>query len=285
MVYFMKKSFSRELEKKLGKYAIENISLYLIVCYGFGYVISMVNSTFINYLTLEPAKIFSGQIWRIFTWILVPPYSSNIFFILITLYLYYSLGATLEHVWGTYRYNLYLFSGMLFTVVGSVILYGILYIVFGGAVGFGTAFSTYYINMSILLAYAATFPDRELLLMFIIPIKLKYLGYIYAAMLVFECFSGGIIQTFVIGCSMLNFLIFFLTRRKGMLHMSPKQVKRRQVYRTQVKMTPKTKHKCAICGRDEITNPELEFRYCSKCDGNYEYCQDHLFTHEHVKKH
>ncbi len=66
--------------------------------------------------------------------------------------------------------------------------------------------------------------------------------------------------------------------------MSPKQMKRRQEFKREVKNSSKiTRHKCAVCGRTEETNPELEFRFCSKCDGNYEYCQEHLFTHVHVK--
>lgn len=281
----MKKSFSRKLEQAIGKYAIENISLYLIICYAFGYLISFVNSSFINYLTLEPSMILKGQIWRLFTWILVPPSSSNVFFILITLYLYYSLGTSLERVWGTYRYNLYLFSGMLFTVIGGFLLYIGFYLIFGTPVSFGVLFSTYYINMSIFLAYAATFPDMQLLLMFIFPIKVKYLGIVYGAMLILQCFSGGIVMWVVVGASLLNFVVFFVTSRNK-THLNPKNMKRRQVYRAQVKQaTNGPKHKCAICGRTEVTNPELEFRYCSKCEGNYEYCQEHLFTHEHVKRH
>ncbi|MFI3212049.1 MAG: hypothetical protein R3Y24_01770 [Eubacteriales bacterium] len=285
MIINMKKSFSRKLEQAIGKYAIENISLYLIICYAFGYLISFVNSSFINYLTLEPSMILKGQIWRLFTWILVPPSSSNVFFILITLYLYYSLGTSLERVWGTYRYNLYLFSGMLFTVIGGFLLYIGFYLIFGTPVSFGVLFSTYYINMSIFLAYAATFPDMQLLLMFIFPIKVKYLGIVYGAMLILQCFSGGIVMWVVVGASLLNFVVFFVTSRNK-THLNPKNMKRRQVYRAQVKQaTNGPKHKCAICGRTEVTNPELEFRYCSKCEGNYEYCQEHLFTHEHVKRH
>ena len=68
--------------------------------------------------------------------------------------------------------------------------------------------------------------------------------------------------------------------------MSPKEVYRRKAYEQKVAQAMKNmpRHKCAICGRTEKDSPELEFRYCSKCEGNYEYCQDHLFTHEHVKK-
>ena len=143
-------------------------------------------------------------------------------------------------------------------------------------------FSTYYVNMSIFLAFAATYPNMQVLLFFFIPIKIKILGIIYGALLIYQFIIGGIADRFVIAASLMNFIVFFFTSR-GRIHMSPKQVKRRQEFRKEVKKTTKiTRHKCAICGRTDESNPELEFRFCSKCNGNYEYCQDHLFTHTHV---
>lgn len=280
----MKNDFGKNFERKFSKYAIPNLSLYLIICYAFGYVIQIINSSFLGYLTLDPVMILQGQVWRLVTWILVPPASQNLFFTLITLYFYYSIGSTLERIWGTYRYNCYLFSGMLFTILGSFVLYGIFVALGAGNVSFGALFSTYYVNMSIFLAFAATFPDMQVLLMFIIPVKVKYMGIIYGVYLVLECLMGGLINWVVIGSSLLNFVVFFLTSRRTIQRISPGQIKRRQEFKRQVHHTVKiTRHKCSICGRTEESNPELEFRFCSKCNGNYEYCQDHLFTHKHVE--
>lgn len=286
-------------EKKFGKYAIKNISLVLILFYACGYLINWINPVMFNYLTLNPyAILFKGQIWRLITWLIIPPENFS-FFTLIMLYFYYSIGTTLERTWGTYRYNLYLFLGIIFTAVGAFAMMGFVYLfqrdilLAMGAENYfsvlSTMFSTYYVNMSIFLAFAATFPDMQVLLFFFIPIKVKILGIIYGVLLVYEFIAGvgnkylNAANRFVIGASLLNFIVFFLTSR-NMIHMSPKQVKRRQEFKREVKQSAKiTRHKCAICGRTEETNPELEFRFCSKCDGNYEYCQDHLFTHAHVK--
>ncbi len=286
-----------KFEKKFGKYAIKNISLALILCYACGYLISIVNPNALGYLTLNPYEIiFHGQIWRLVTWIIVPPGSFD-FFTLLMLYFYYSIGATLERTWGTYRYNLYLFLGMIFTVIGAFALMGYTYLQ-NPEIATGTVssnmesyfmllsfmFSTYYVNMSIFLAFAATFPDMQILLFYFLPIKVKILGMIYGALLIYDFIRGTAVNRFVIGASLLNFVVFFFTSRK-MIHMSPKQVKRRQDFRREVKSTTRiTRHKCVICGRTEETNPELEFRFCSKCEGNYEYCQEHLFTHTHVKR-
>lgn len=281
-------------EKKFGKYAIQNISLVLILCYVLGYVIEMLMPWLLGYLTLDPYAVLHGQIWRLVTWVLIPPETSNILFTLIMLYFYYSLGTTLERTWGTYRYNVYLFSGMFFTIIGSFLLMVYCFIfqadtiaAYGGANIFfrlvSLYFSTYYVNMSIFLAFAATFPETPVLLMFVIPVKVKVLGVIYGIVLLAGFIQGNTYSRFAMAASLLNFAVFWATSRSH-IHMSPKQVKRRQEFKREVKRnTGATKHKCAVCGRTEADSPDLEFRYCSKCEGNYEYCQDHLFTHQHVK--
>ncbi len=212
---------------------------------------------------------------------------------------------SLERTWGTYRYNVYLFQGMLFTIAGSFLLMGYCYLFhpqiqmmdmrgmlhvltvdspneyFRAIAGL---FSTYYINMSIFLAYAATFPDAQVLLMFIIPIRVKWLGAIYAVMLLFQFLGTNVYGKFAIGASLLNFVVFFLTSR-NMMHLNPKQIHRRQEFKREVRRnTGITKHKCAICGRTEVDSPQMQFRFCSKCDGNYEYCEEHLYTHTHIKR-
>lgn len=280
-------------EKKFGKYAIRNISVVLIICYAIGYLIEMILPGLVWYLTLNPYAILHGQVWRLVTWILIPPSDSNIFLTLIMLYFYCSIGTTLERTWGTYRYNVYLFEGMLFTILGSFLFMGYSYLfnIVQGANATGyfqlysLFFSTYYINMSIFLAFAATFPDVSVLLMFVIPIKVKWLGIIYGVMLLFSFLQGDIGVKFAIAASLLNFVVFFFTSR-NMMHLNPKQIHRRQEFKRDVRRGSSgiTKHKCAICGRTEKDSPEMQFRFCSKCDGNYEYCEEHLYTHTHVKK-
>lgn len=280
-------------ERKFGKYAIKNLSFVLVICYAVGYLIQMMAPSVLLYLTLNPYAIVHGQVWRLFTWILIPPSNQNIFFTLIMLYFYCSIGTSLERTWGTYKYNVYIFEGMLFTILGSFLLMGYHYLFHAdsiaavGAEYFFTVtsiyFSTYYINMSIFLGFAATFPDAQVLLMFIIPVKVKWLGVVYAVMLVFEFIQMGIDGRFAIAASLLNFIIFFLTSR-NMMHLNPKQIHRRQEFKREVKRSSGiTKHKCAICGRTEVDSPNMQFRFCSKCDGNYEYCEEHLYTHTHVK--
>lgn len=289
-------------ERKFGKYAIRNLSFVLVICYAVGYLLELFDRSglLISYLTLNPYAILHGQIWRLVTWILIPPSSGGLFFTLLMLYFYCSIGTSLERTWGTYRYNVYLFQGMLFTIAGSFLLMGYCYL-FKPKIPLmninltintpdeyftviAMVFSTYFINMSIFLAYAATFPDAQVLLMFIIPIRVKWLGIIYAVMLLFQFLGTNVYGKFAIGASLLNFVVFFLTSR-NMMHLNPKQIHRRQEFKRDVRRnTGITKHKCAICGRTEVDSPQMQFRFCSKCDGNYEYCEEHLYTHTHIKR-
>ena len=330
--------FLYKLERKLGKYAVPNLTTVLIGCFIAGYVISAINSSMLGYMYLDPMYILKGQVWRIFTWIVVPPSSLDIF-TLIMLFFYFSIGKTLERTWGDFRYNFYIFGGMLISLITAFATYGILRAVYNTPVSFGGAFSTYYICMSLFLAYAMTYPNMQVLLMFVIPIKVKWLGIIYGVYIVYDVFQyirgfastgnpGYLVMVVAILASIANFLIFFLSTR-NYRRIDPREIRRKQQFKRAydaglkqnrnrrndggvnggfggasypshpvrhvqdtmqtgydanghpIYRAAPTRHRCVICGRTEVTDPDLTFRFCSKCTGGKEYCQDHLFTHEH----
>ena len=166
-----------KLEQKYGKYAIPNLTFYLIICYAIGYLLQLASlynpamSGLMSYMTLDIYAILHGQIWRIFTWLLIPPGGFDLF-TLVMLYCYFSIGTLLERTWGTFRYNVFMFMGIIFTIIGAVILYVFIWI-FGQSLGAGILegaellktvsagyspmFSTYYISMSIFLRISTTF--------------------------------------------------------------------------------------------------------------------------------
>ena len=283
-------NFLNKMERKIGKYAIPNLMIYLIAAYCIGFVIYTVNPNFMLMLTLSPYHILHGQVWRLITWILMPT-DTRVFSLLIMALLYYQLGSALERSWGTFRFNVYIFGGMLFTVIGAFILYGIY-----AASGTGNletislisslTFTTNYINLTIFLAFAVMYPEMQILLFFIIPVKMKWMAVVYAVLIAINLILTSWGGRIAIIMSILNFLIFFLSTR-NYRRVSPKEIHRKQVFKAQMREPRKgsmvTKHKCAVCGRTELDDPNLEFRFCSKCDCNYEYCQDHLFTHQHIK--
>ena len=276
-----------KLERKFGRYAISNLTVYLLAGYVIGEAIIYLMPDLLGWIVLEPALILRGQVWRIISWVLVPPTTRPISLLFLIL-LYYSLGTALERTWEAFRYNIYIFSGILFTVVALFALYGILYAIYGmelplSAVGL---VSTNYITMSIFLAFAAIYPDMEVMLYFILPIKMKWMALVYVVMALYYFITGGIVNRVAIAASLLNFVIFFLSSR-NMRRFGPREQARKARFKRQSRphMTYANgaRHRCAVCGRTELDDPNLEFRFCSKCKGNYEYCQDHLFTHEHVK--
>ncbi len=297
-----------KLERKFGKYAIKNLMKYVIMLYICGFIIYFISSAknvdlYYTYLCFDVKKILSGQVWRILSWML-EPIDSGIFFFLISIYFYYLIGSTLERYWGSFRFNLFYFSGVFFNILASVLFYIISGPLFG--VNISYPITLQYINLSMFFAFATLFSDTQILLFFILPIKIKYLAYIYAIVEFYQIaeyyikgsWQLGVAATLVCVISLLNFLIYFFNAKKYGVSKLKQRARsksfqrayegglRENVYRNaEGQNVPKkvvTRHKCAVCGRTELDDPELEFRFCSKCDGNYEYCMDHLYTHTHV---
>lgn len=285
-------NFINKLNRKFGRYAIHNLMFYIIILYAAGFFMDMANPMFYSeYLKLDIDKVLHGQVWRIVTFIIQPTGSSNLLFLALELYIYYMIGTSLENSWGAFRFNLYYLSGILFNILATVIMY----IFTGTSYNLGLT----YINRSMFFAFAALFPNIQFLLFFILPIKVKHLAYFYGAFILYQIYLSFAAHEYYVGVSIAvalgNFLIYFLSTR-NYKNISPMEYKRKSNYKRQVRSASKTgnvvdfkgrkavtRHKCAICGRTELDDENLEFRFCSKCDGNYEYCMDHLFTHEHVK--
>lgn len=299
--------FIDKLERKFGKYAIPDLIRYVMVVYVAGAVLGLYDSTqsvgiYDTFLALDYNKVFRGQIWRLFTF-LIEPYGLTatggivfqILFLLIQVNLFMLFGRSLERAWGTFRFNLYMIAGWFFNVLAGLILYLSPAHVSVYASGFQ------YIYWAMFFAFAAVNPNLQLMLWFLIPIKVKwlamldgvYLGYMVIRYLYYAVLFRGTSYSavFISGAvailvALANFLIFFFTTR-DYRRVSPKEIHRKQEFRRKMRQGQPGKgarHRCAICGRTELDDPTLEFRYCSKCEGNYEYCTDHLYTHQHVKK-
>lgn len=304
-------SFIDRLERKFGRFAVRHLMYYVSALNIAGYVLYLINPLFYyQYLALDIGAVLHGQVWRLITFMMLPT-DTSVFLLLISVYFYVFLGNTLENIWGSFKFNLYYFTG----VIGTILAAAIMYFINGTPLYVGT----YYLNMSIFLAFAVNVPNMQVLLAFIIPIKVKWLAYLDAFMLLYNLgeafFAGRYDVCIAIVVALLNFVLYFFAFMRR--NYSPKQFMRRQQFKKAVNQgyrgyqgsgpaygghgygsqaygsggqnyqrtnTPKiTRHRCAICGRTELDGEDLEFRFCSKCNGNYEYCQDHLFTHTHVQ--
>ena len=223
--------FIDKLERKFGRFGIPNLTVYIIVCYVIGYALMIVNPGMLNWLSLEPAYILRGQVWRLVTWVLYPPSTSGVlWFAIAVLFFYYPIGTSLERTIGTFKYTLYILSGIVFTIIGAFILYFLL----GGNVLVGSVFSTYYISLSTFLAYALCYPDMQVLLMFIIPVKMKWMAIFYVVIVVYEMIqyimAGAWYLVIPIVASLLNFIIFYFGT-KNFSRYNPKEVHRRNEFR------------------------------------------------------
>jgi len=256
------------LEKKLGRYCIKNLMLYITTLNGIVYVLSYLDTEgqFISKLILAPSLVMKGEVWRLITFLFIPMNSKPLW-ILFTLYFYYMIGSTLEHEWGSFRFNLYYLIGVIGTIAGAFL---------GGA---GTAT---YLNLSLIFAFAYLYPNYELMLFFFLPVKIKYMAVLYAGGLLLIFSLSPLYGLITVLGSALNFILFFWKdiyyrlRFKKRAHQSQKEFKEK---------IPKihVMHRCTICGKTDVEDRHMDFRYCVDCEGDYEYCMDHLYNHEHVK--
>lgn len=268
-----------KLERKFGKYAIPNLMYYIVILYAAGMMIQMfAPQVYIQYLMLDASAILHGQIWRVITFLMWPS-SGDPFINVLVIYCYFNLGRNLEYVWGSFRFNLYFFMGILGHVLAALVIYLLFGMVY--------PLTADYLNFSLFFAFAATFPEAKFLLFFVIPVKAKWLALFDGAYFVYGLIFGGAAARIAIAMSLLNFILYFAMSRGGKFN--PKEIRRKQQFKAQVNQAVKAAkanghHRCAVCGRTDVDAPDLVFRYCSKCEGDYEYCQDHLYTHQHVTK-
>jgi hypothetical protein len=284
--------FLNKLERKFGRYAIPDLMKYIVALFLAGLVIGLMPNNIAGYFGLDFDLVKRGQVWRLITFIIPTGATGNILIFAISTYFYYIIGNALEQSWGAFRFNLYFFSGIVFNILSSFITY-----IF---TGYSLSPSLSFVCGTMFFAFAAIYPNTQFMMYFLIPIKAKYLAWVQAALYLYQVFGYMVNQQYFLVIPLVvafaNFLIFFFATR-NYRKISPGEYKRKATYRRKVNEARSqgnvtqfkgrnvvTRHKCAVCGRTELDNDQLEFRFCSKCDGNYEYCMDHLFTHEHVHK-
>ena len=286
-------NFMDKLHKKFGKYAVYDLQKYLILAYSVGLVLSMLNVNVDQFFGFSMDAILNGQIWRLVTWLFCADGGSLIS--LLFLYCAYSMARSFEQMVGTFRMNVFLVGGILLNLLGALFVYGLSLLLIGE--GISIRLTNYDMLFSIFMALALCMPEAQVYLYFLIPVKMKWMLAVYIGFSVFELYSYfsfgngdlllGLLFMLKYGstilASLLNLFLFF---RLSKIRLNRKQKKTQTEFRRQMASVPKSgagsaRHKCAICGRTENDDPNLSFRYCSKCTGNKEYCQDHLFTHTH----
>lgn len=269
---------------------IPNLMLYIVLGSAVVYVMSQMSGNYVlyNLLCFDRTAILHGQIWRLLTYPLT--YSAgNLLLTAVSLLCYYSLGRAMENVWGTFKFNLFYLTGM--------VLMDIYCLIFGGRA------SVTYLNLSLFLSYATLYPDANFLLFFIIPIRAWVFALFDLVLVLLDLFTMPFPYNLFSVISLANYFLFFgkdvlnvipmswRANARRVVHQKPKRQKQAKVLHFDAgsyeashaaPQAPYT-HRCTVCGRTDVTNPELEFRYCSRCKGYYCYCQDHINNHTHIQ--
>ncbi len=284
----LRKRFDRFCFRNRDK-GIPNLMLYIVLGSAVVNILSMVDKTDTLYyiLCFNRDAILVGQIWRLITYPLTFS-GGNILFTAIILFCYYSLGRAMENLWGALRFNLFYFTG--------VVMMDVYCMIFDGMA------DVYYLNMSLFLAYATMYPNAQFLFLYIIPVKAWIFALIDLLLVLYSLLVYPFPYNLFPVVALANYFLFF---GKDVLNVLPvswrinaaRLFKKKAAKKTGTipfptagsyeATTAKPKapytHRCTVCGRTDVSDPDLEFRYCSRCNGYHCYCQDHINNHTHIQ--
>lgn len=278
----------RDLQRRIERFffrnrevGVRNLMLFIVIGMILVYAVNSIDpsNTLYKMLRFDREAILHGQVWRLVTYVFLSAY--NPFILLLVSLLYHRIGSIIENRCGVLKFNLYYLAGIVFIDILAMIT------------GWQPGIDTF--HYSLLLVYATLCPEDQMLLFFIIPIRMKYLAIVYLGLIALSFLQGNLFPL----CAILNYLIFFgadmrnLFPSLGIYHRASSRVRTQKNrpalspdwanrYRSKDGKRP-YRHKCTVCGRTDTEHPELEFRYCSRCNGYYCYCIEHINNHTHIE--
>jgi hypothetical protein len=253
------------MQRRWGGWAVPNPTVAILGMQVIAFIFYQMEPEFIERLVLVGQKVYAGEVWRLLTFMAVPP-TTNLIFAFFAWYLFFLMGTALEQTWGNFRYNLYLLVGILSTIGVALVLPTM-------------PVTNAFVLGSVFLAFAYLFPDFVLSLFFILPVKIKWLALLTWVGYAFTAVVGSWTERLLVAASVGNFLLFF-----GPSLLRQGRASQRRMVQQAGRAVHKDKpfHRCEVCGITDKSNPEMDFRYCSKCSGQHGYCTQHIFNHEHV---
>lgn len=270
----MKRTLLERLERKLRRFALPNVTLGLIVAQLVLYVVTIGPtlsrpdaplSPLLERVQLVPAKVLEGEVWRVVTFLAVPPLSHPVWAIFFW-YLFWLMGTALERYWGAFRYNVYLLVGWAATVAVSFLVPD-------------SPSSNAFLQGSVFLAFAFLNPDFELYIFFVLPVKIKWLALLTWLGYAFTILFGPWLWKLLVVASVSNFLLFFGAEIRDRM----RYARRRMAAQAEAAARKEEAfHRCTVCGITDRTHPDMDFRYCTECKGSHGYCTAHIRDHPHV---
>lgn len=302
---------------------IPNLMLYIVIGSGLVYFFNLINggSLIYEFLTFDKAKILQGQVWRLFSWLFTDILSANPLLNVLFLYFFYNLGRAVENTVGTFKFNLFYAVGLVMMDLFAIVFCPLKDVVIGSylipAEQFTYLYSNmaYYLHLSLVLAFATSYPESRFYIFYVIPIPAWVMALVYLVLMgisVFNmCYPVNLMPHALFPLiGLLNYFLFFGSEMSNLLPLSWRvKLKRRgtsvrskadnskthgqtapiEFRRPAARQTGTSAakesytHKCTVCGRTDVSNPELEFRYCSRCNGYHCYCEDHISNHTHIE--
>ena len=255
------------LQRRFGRFTIPHVTEGLIACQVLAYLFQSSNPAYLENIRLVPNRVLEGQLWRLVTFLCEIP-SMYLVFAIFFWYLFYLMGTALENTWGTFRYNVYLLVGWLATVAVSFLQPS-------------EPASIIFLQGSVFLAFAYLYPDFQLLLFFLLPVKVKWLALLQGCFYLYLIVFGPLLVKVLTAASVCNFILFFwhdiLLRMRSGRHTMAHQAET-------IRQANTPRHICVVCGVTNLSDPKMSFRYCSKCAGSPCYCAEHIHGHEHISE-
>ncbi len=249
-----------QLERRYGRFAIHGLTRIIVGLHVVTYVLLLIEPAYLLALVLDPERVMRGEVWRLASYLFIPP-TRDPLWLLCALYFFWLIGEGLEQEWGAFKLNVFYLVGMMATTV-------VAFFIVRGSV------TNAYLNLSLFFAFATLFPNFEILLFFILPVKMKWLAAVSAVMVVFTILAGPWAAKLAAVISLGNYLLFFAPRFWEMAVLNRQVMRRRAAFEARSReATPEAWHRCVVCGRTERDSAELEFRVA---DDDREYCMEHL---------
>ena len=264
------------------RFGVLNLMRYIIIGTAIVFAVDLINTSSVSLaglLTFDAAAVLKGQIWRLVTFVIVPQNTSLLFFAMELSFAYF-IGGSLEQEWGSGKFTIYYLIGMVLILAYGFASYGI--------TSFSAPMNVYYLNMSMFFAFATFSPDARIWMFGIIPLKAKWLAWVYAALFALAIIRNPFPLNILPVIASLNYLLF--CGEWLFNYVRPRNVSRQAKtinYKQAAKKVRKEqasqpfRHKCAVCGKTDVDSPNLEFRYCSRCSGYHCFCEEHINNHVH----
>jgi hypothetical protein len=258
------------LERRFGRYAPGNLTYALVAAQLAGLVLGLAARDKLEYLLFDVDRILQGEVWRVVSWLALPPSLTPIW-ALFALYWLYAMGTALEHEWGAFKFMIY----WLFGFAGTVVAAAIARVPTDNAV----------FLMTLFLAFATLWPEYEIRIFFVLPVRVKWLAYLDAVFLVQYTFTREGWEKLLPVVAVGNYLLFFghtlWQRLRGWGRQAERAGARSRMRAARTAVELPSVRTCAICGASN-QDPEVDIRVCdcAKCGGvRRDLCLPHARNH------